>query len=189
MKAFVKNNWYWILVCAVLISLLISDHYKSNITKHDTATYKTVTTKKEAVEALQVPETIVKNFTKIKTVTRYIDKIKIDTIEIHYKDSIPCVFERSGELKTKEYTFTYKSNQNGFSVNNMQLHDSLLIVTGTKQKWFLGKETNTIDISHTNKYILSDQVQHVEVVKKKAFYETTLFKVAVGFGIGVAVTK
>ena len=60
---------------------------------------------------------------------------------------------------------------------------------GTKRKWFLGKETNTIDISHTNKYISSDQIQHIEVVPKKPFYDTTLFKFTAGFILGVAVTK
>jgi len=189
MKDYIIKNWFILSMLLVFICISFSKCDNDKIQKHDTGKYKTVATKKESVEVLQVPETIVKKFTEIKTVTRYVDKIKIDTIQVHYKDSIPCVFERSGEIKTKEYVFTYKSNQNGFSVNNMQLHDSLLIVTGTKRKWFLGKETNTIDISHTNKYISSDQVQHIEVVKKKKFYDTTLFKFAVGFGLGVAVSK
>lgn len=189
MKDYIVKNWFLISVIIILICFCFAKCSNDKIQKHDTPGYKTVTTKKEAVQTLQVPETIVKKFTEIKTVTRYVDKIKIDTIKVHYNDSIPCVFERTGELKTPEYTFTYKSNQNGFNVNNMQLHDSLLIVTGTKRKWFLGREINTIDISHTNKYILSDQVQHIEVVKKKPFYDTTLFKIAIGFGIGVAVSK
>jgi hypothetical protein len=71
----------------------------------------------------------------------------------------------------------------------MRIEDSLLIVTGTKRKWFLGKETNTIDISHTNKYISSGQVQHIEVVQKKQWHDTNLFKFGVGFILGVAVTK
>lgn len=189
MKDFIKQNWYWIGIIIVLISALFSRCNNDKITKHDSPEYKTVTTKKEAVQALQVPETIVKKFTEIKTVTRYVDKIRIDTIKVPYKDTVPYIFERSGELKTPEYTFTYQSDQKGFTINNMQLHDSLLIVTGTKRKWFLGKETNTIDISHTNKYISSDQVQHIEVVPRKAFYDTTLFKFGVGFIAGVLVTK
>lgn len=189
MKEFIKQNWYWIGIIIVLISALFSRCQKDVITKHDTPQYKTVTSKKEAVEGLKVPDTIVKKFTEIKTVTRYIDRIKIDTITIRYKDTIQCVFERSGAINEKEYSLTYQSNQNGLNISNLQLHDSLLIVTGTKRKWFLGKEINTIDISHTNKYISSDKTQHIEVVPKKPFYDTTLFKFGVGFILGVAVTK
>jgi len=189
MKEFIKQNWYWIGIIIVLISALFSRFQNDAITKHDTPTYKTVTTKKESVQELKVPDTIVKKFTEIKTVTRYVDRIKIDTITIRYKDTIPCVFERSGTINEKEYSLTYQSNQNGLNLSNLQLHDSLLIVTGTKRKWFLGRETNTIDISHNNKYISSDQIQHIEVVPKKPFYDSTLFKFGVGFILGVAVTK
>lgn len=189
MKEFIKSNWAWLGIIIVLVCALISRCSNDRITKHDTPTHKTVTTKKEAVQSALIPDTIVKKFTEIKTVTRYVDRIKIDTITIRYKDTIPCVFERSGAINEKEYSLTYQSNQNGLQLYNMRIEDSLLIVTGTKRKWFLGKETNTIDISHTNKYISSDQVQHIEVVPKKPFYDSTLFKFGVGFILGVAVTK
>lgn len=189
MKDYIIKNWFLLSVIIIIVCTLFAKCNNEKITKQDTPEYKTVTSKKEAVQALHVPETIVKKFTEIKTVTRYQDRIKIDTIVVRYKDTVSCVFERSGELKTPEYTFVYKVNHKGFKIDNMQLHDSLLIVTGTKRKWFLGKETNTIDVSHTNKYISSDKIQHFEIVKNKPFYETTLFKFAVGFGIGVAVTK
>lgn len=189
MKEFIKSNWAWLGIVIFLLAVILNRCNNDEITKKDTPISKTVTSKKEAVEQAKIPDTIVKKFTEIKTVTRYVDKVKIDTVVIRYKDSVPCVFERSGELKTNEYTFTYQINQNGFKIDNFQLHDSLLIVTGTKRKWFLGKETNTIDISHTNKYISSEQVQHVEVVKKKAFYDTTLFKFGAGLILGVAITK
>lgn len=189
MKEFIKSNWAWLGIIIVLVSALFSRCNNDLIDSKDTPEYKTVTTKKEAIQSASIPDTIVKKFTEIKTVTRYVDQIKIDTITIRYKDTVPCVFEHSGAINEKEYSLTYQSNQNGLNVYNMQLHDSLLIVTGTKRKWFLGKETNTIDISHTNKYISSDQVQHIEIVPKKKFYDTTLFKFGFGFVLGVAVTK
>lgn len=189
MKDFIKSNWAWIGLCIVFLSGWISTCSNKNVTKQDTAIYKTVTTKKEAVQVANIPETIVKKFTEIKTVTRYVDRIRIDTIQVRYKDTVPCVFERSGAINEKEYSLTYQTNQNGLKLYNMQIEDSLLIVTGTKRKWFLGKETNTIDISHTNKYISSDQVQHIEVFPKKEWYDTNLFKFGVGFILGVAVTK
>jgi len=189
MKQFIKDNWYWIGIVIVLISLLFSKCSNEKITKKDTAVYKTVTSKKEAIQEASIPDTIVKKFTEIKTVTRYVDRIKIDTITIRYKDTVPCVFERSVAINEKEYSLTYQTNQNGLNIANLELHDSLLVITGTKRKWFLGKEINTIDISHTNKYISSDQVQHIEVVKKKPFYDTTLFKIGTGLILGVVIMK
>lgn len=189
MKYLLKQNWYWIGIIIVLISALISRCNKDVEVKKGTSEYKTVISTKEAINESKIPDTIVQKFTEIKTVTRYVDKIKIDTVVIKYKDTVPCVFERSGSINEKEYSLTYQSNQNGLNISNLQLHDSLLIVTGTKRKWFLGKETNTIDISHTNKYISSNEIQHIEVVKKKPFYDSTLFKFGIGFVLGVAVTK
>lgn len=185
MKQFIKDNWYWIGIIIVLISLLTSRCSNDNIQKKDTVIFRTVTSKKE----LPIHDTIIKKFVKIKTVTKYVDRVVIDTMHVRYKDSIPCVFDRSGELKTKEYSFIYKSNQNGFTVNNFDIKDSLTIVTGTKRKWLLGKQTNTIDIYHSNKYVKSDSIQYFEVVQKKKFYETTLFKVGIGFIAGVAIMK
>lgn len=189
MKDFIKQNWYWIGIIIFCWSIIIKQNINKNATKHDTPTVKTVTTKKEAVQSAKIPDTVVKKFTEIKTVTRYVDRIKIDTITIRYKDTVPCVFERSGAIKEKEYSLTYQSNQNGLNLSNLEIKDSLLVVTGTKRKWFLGKETNTIDISHSNKYIKSDSILHIEVVKKKKFHETTLFKFGIGFILGVAVSK
>lgn len=189
MKEFIKQNWYWIGIIIVLISALFSRCNNNRIDDKDIPQYKTVTSKKEAIQSASIPDTIVKKLTEIKTVTRYVDRIKIDTITIRYKDTIPCVFERSGAINEKEYSLTYQSNQNGLQLHNMRIEDSLLIVTGTKRKWFLGEKTNTIDISHTNKYISSDKIQHIEVVPKKEWYDTTLFKFGAGFVLGVAITK
>jgi hypothetical protein len=189
MKDFIKQNWYWIGIIIVLFSALFTRCNNDKATKKDSKQYTTVSTKKEALEVMQVPETIVKKFTEIKTITKFKDIIKIDTIKIVYKDSIPCSFERTGELKTKEYSFTYESNNKGFKVSNLDIQDSLVIVTGIKRKWFLGKQTNTIDISHSNKYISSQGVRHVEIKEDKKFYETTLFKFGLGLVLGIAIAK
>jgi len=189
MKDFIKQNWYWIGIIIVLISALASRCTNDKATKKDTKQFTTVSTKKEALEKLQVPETIVKKFTQIKEITKFRERIRIDTIQIAYKDSINCNFERSGEIKTKEYTFAYQSNNKGFKIDNLEISDSLIIISGTKKKWFLGSQYNTIDIYHSNKYISNENIRHVEIKEKKKFYETTLFKVGAGFIFGVAITR
>lgn len=189
MKDFLKTNWAWIGIIIILLCALASRCTNDNITKHDTKEYKTVATKKEAIEAVKLPETIVKKFTQIKTITKYVDRIKIDTVVVHYKDSVPYVFERVGEIKTKEYEFAYESNNKGLKVSNLTFNDSLIIVTGNKRKWLFGEKVNTIDISHSNKYVNSKEVQHIEVRTKKEFYDTTLFKFGIGFIFGVVIMK
>ena len=147
---------------------------------------------KQAIELIGKTEAVKQltdKFTKVKSITKYVNKIQIDTISVVYKDSIKCDFERIGELKTKEYSFDYKSNNKGFTVANFHIEDSLIHVTGIKKKWFWGRETNTIDISNFNKYISSEDVLHVEIQPKKRFYETTLFKVGIGVLAGTLITR
>jgi len=189
MIEFLKKNIVWITIILVLLSFLAKSCHNENIIKNDSVVYKTVNTKKEAVDEMQVPDTVVKTFTKIKTITKFVEKIKVDTIKITYKDTIESYFEINGGIDTKEYSFDYKSTEKGLKLYNVNFNDSITLITGTKRKWFLGKQTNTIDIIHSNKYVNSGEVKHIEVQPKKKFYETTLFKIAVGFGAGVIIAK
>lgn len=132
---------------------------------------------------------LAKKFVKIKTFTKYRTNTEIDTISIVYKDSIPCNFERVGSLFTNEYNLAYKSNQKGVQITEMAIPDTVLIATGYKRKWFLGQKILTLDITHSNKFIMSDQVQNYEVKEKKKFWQTDLFKFGAGLIIGVAITK
>lgn len=188
-KEFIKKNWIWIILVLILLAMFLNSYQNNNIIKNDTVKYKTVQTKKEAVQEMQVPDTITKTFTKIKTITKYVEKVKVDTIEIVYRDTVEVEFERIGSVNTKEYSFDYKSNNKGLKVSNFTLEDSVTVITGQKRKWFLGKAENTIDVYHSNKYISSENIKHVDVTPKKRFYETTLFKFAVGFGTGVLIAK
>lgn len=123
-------------------------------------------------------------FSKVKTITKVITETKLDTIRLIYKDTIPCVFKRKGELITNEYHIDYTSTQKEFTIDYLSIPDSLTIVTGLKRKWFLGKETQTIDVIHSNKYINNGKLNYYEVVQPKKWYQTTLFKVGVGVLLG-----
>lgn len=126
---------------------------------------------------------IAKKFTNVKAVTKVITETKLDTIRLTYKDSVPCRFERIGELITKDYHIDYKSTQKGIVISYLSIPDSVTIVTGIKRNWLFGKTTSTIDISHSNKFVNNGKVDYYEVKQNKKFYQTTLFK----FGIGVLV--
>lgn len=137
----------------------------------------------------KVEKELLNKFSKPKTFTKYITNTKFDTITITYKDSVPCKFERDGALFTKEYNLAYKSNQKGITITELAIPDSVLIATGYKRKWFLGKKTLTMDITHSNKFVQSDQVQHFEIQEKKKFYQTDLFKIGIGLIGGYLIAK
>jgi hypothetical protein len=142
------------------------------------------TNKKHAIEIIGKTETVKQltdKFTIVKSITKYVDKVRIDTVNVIYNDSVPCVFEKTGSVVNTEYSLNYKSNQKGIDISDLVLeNDTVTIVNGIKKKWFWGKETLTIDIANSNKLVKLGELQHVEIQPKKRFYETTLFKVGVG---------
>jgi len=120
-------------------------------------------------------------FSKVKSVTKYVTNTKFDTIKLTYKDSIPCNFEKVGSDFKEWYHIAYKSNQKGVEITELSIPDSIIIVTGDKRKWFLGKRTSTLDITHANPFVQTQSIQHIEVKEKNKWYNSTIFKIGVGF--------
>lgn len=128
-------------------------------------------------------------FSQVKSITKYVTNTKFDTINIVYKDSVPCNFERIGSDFKQWYQLGYKSNQKGVVITDLFIPDSVIIVTGDKRKWFWGKRTSVTDITHANPFVNTDDVQHIEVVNPTKWYDSTIFKIAVGFLGGVFLLK
>lgn len=120
-------------------------------------------------------------FSKVHSVTKYVTNTKFDTIKLTYKDSIPCNFERVGSDLKKWYHIAYKSNQKGVEITELSIPDSVIVVTGDKRKWFWGKRTTTTDITHANPFVETQSIQHIEVKEKNKWYNSTIFKIGVGF--------
>ena len=128
-------------------------------------------------------------FSKVTVLTKFVNVTRIDSINVLYKDSIPCVFEKTGDIVDKNYSLAYKSNQLGLVISKLEIPDSLVIVTGIKRKWFLGKTTTSIDITHSNPLVKSSDLQNFELKDKKMFYETKFFNIGVGFIAGFLLMK
>jgi len=120
-------------------------------------------------------------FSNIKSVTRYVTNTKFDTIKLVYNDSVPCNFERIGSDYKEWYHIAYKSNQIGVEITELSIPDSVIIVTGNKRKWFWGKSTSTMDITHANPFVETELVQRIEVVQPRKWYDSTVFKIGIGF--------
>lgn len=132
---------------------------------------------------------LVNKFSNVKSVTKYVTNTKFDTIKLVYNDSIPCEFERIGSDMKEWYHIAYKSNQKGVEITELSIPDSVIVVTGDKRKWFWGKRTSVTDITHANPFVQTESVQHIEVVKPAKWYDSTIFKIGLGFIGGIFLVK
>jgi hypothetical protein len=159
------------------------------VTSVETLSYSNSQLKNSIVMKDKKVKELTNKFSKVQSLTKYVTNTKFDTIELRYKDTVPCVFERKDKVVKEWYNIAYKSNQKGIEITELSIPDSVIVVTGIKRKWFLGKQTQTTDITHANPFVQTNNVQHIEVVTQKKWYDTFLFKVGLGFIGGVLITK
>lgn len=133
--------------------------------------------------------TLAKNFNNLHSVTKYNTVTVIDTITMHYRDSLPCVFKREGRVKNNWYSFTYTSDQKGFKIDSLLLPNSTSVIIGTKRKWFLGKETLTTEVTHTNPYVATTQLTSAEVLHAAPLYKKWYIWLGIGLAGGVLLAK
>lgn len=114
---------------------------------------------------------LTKEFSKVNNIVKYKTIIQLDTIRIAYKDTVPCIFERSGELKADWYSFSYKSNQKGIQIDSLKTWTTSTIITGFKRKWLLGKQTAVTDITISNPHITVTEIKASEIVVPKPWYK------------------
>jgi hypothetical protein len=136
-----------------------------------------------------IAKEMAKKFSKVNTVTKLVTETRIDTIQLVYRDSIPFQFDRVGRLHNNDYTIAYTSTQRGITIDYLSIPDSLTILTGTKRNWAFGKSIQTIDVSHSNKFINNGKIEHYQVVQNKNFFQTTFFKVGAGILIGAIIIR
>jgi len=133
--------------------------------------------------------TLRKEFSKVKAIVQIRTITKIDTVSVPFDVFVPCDFERSGKHLKQWYQFDYTVNQNGLTFTDFTIPNKQISITGFKRKWFLGKQTYTTDITNSNPFINTVEVQTVQVVVPKRFYDTRLFNIGVGFVGGVLISK
>lgn len=209
MKEFLKKSWAWIVYIMVLASVVITKTFNEKVQDQNVAALQSkvenyklkdgamVSSNKslqfenaQLKEALNAKEKEMANkFNDVKTVTEIVEKIKFDTIRLTYKDTVPCQFRRVGVVKNKSYSLNYITTQKGVKLSNLEVPDTITVVTGMKRKWFLGKETNTIDVSHSNEFVKVKDIKYIENKPKKKWYDTNAFKIGIGFVAGAVLIR
>jgi len=170
-----------------------TNHYENEIGTI-TATKKVLQLeKKDLKELVYAQDTTLnklrKDFAKVNAITQAKTITIIDSIPVPFEVRVPCDFERKGKHLDKWLQFDYAVNQDGFNISDFIMLNKQTAITGFKRKWFLGKQTYTTDITNTNPHIKITEVQTIQVVVPKRFYDTRLFNIVVGFLGGALLMK
>ena len=129
-------------------------------------------------------------FSKIKYVTVVKEVIKIDSVKVPFEVQIPCEFERLGKYDTdSHFKFNYALNQSGFSIYDITIPNEQTIITGLKRKWVFGKQTLHTDITNTNPYIHTKEIQTIVVPVKVEWYNNKFVWFGLGAVGGIMIAK
>lgn len=159
---------------------------------------QTASMKTLRLEKKQLQETIKKDkelllvskpFSKVESVVKYNTITHIDTVHIHYPDTLPCIFERIGKKMNKWYSFNYKSDQKGFEIDSLVTNTETTVITGLKRKWLLGEQILTTDISNSNPHITVTSLKAAELVVPEPWYKKWYFWLAIGAAGGVFIAR
>ena len=153
MKKYIIQNWVLIAICVILAGWLISkienekvlsgklDTFNVQLESYKLKDGKIVNTAK-TVTYEKVPEKteLTKKFSEVKTIIKIQERLRVDTIRVVYRDSIPCDFDIKGNIVDKDYSVDYSSSNKGLSLYNLKVVDTIEIVTGVKKNGFLVKK-------------------------------------------------
>ncbi len=168
-------------------------HYK-NALGSQTATVKTLQLSQsnlnsQLLEKDPALKSLSKEFSKIKSVIKYRAITRIDTIKIRYQDTVSCIFERSGKVKNMNYSFTYDVTQKGMEIDSVCIPASVTLLTGTKRKWFMGKEYVTTDITNSNPLVSIQTIQSAEITICQPWYKKWYLWLGAGIAGGIFIAK
>ena len=148
-------------------------------------TEKELRKEKENNEDLKIA---IQKFKKTIAVIQSRQEVKIDTILVPFKDTIPCVFERFNTITDKYYQFDLKVNQIGSIVSNFELTpNKQTFVIGEKRENFLSNSELRVDITNSNKLFNQTNVKPIVIIYQKSWYEKPQVTIPIGFILGIIV--
>lgn len=103
---------------------------------------------------------------------------------------VPCKFEkRNGAYFGEWFEFGYNVTKDSLEIEPFSTWTDVKRVDGVKKKWFLGRATPTSDFSFTNPFVTASEVKVIVVPYKVPIYDTRLFNIGVGVGLGYLLFK
>lgn len=129
-------------------------------------------------------------FKKVQYITVVKEVIKIDSVKVPFEVQIPREFERLGKYDTdSHFRFNYVLNQTGFSIYDITIPNEQTVITGLKRKWIFGKQTLHTDITNSNPYIHTKEIQTIVVPVKVEWYNNKLVWFGLGAVGGIMIAK
>lgn len=127
-------------------------------------------------------------FKKTIAVIQSKQEVKIDTVLIQFKDTVPCVFERFNTINDKYYRFDLKVNQIGSIVSNFELTpNKQTFVIGEKKENFFSNSELRVDITNSNKLFNQSEIKPIVIIYQKSWYEKPQITVPIGFVLGLLI--
>jgi hypothetical protein len=205
-KSLIADIWKWIVIL-ILVTMLFSKCKNEQTLKgslqvanSETTHFKnklgTITAEREVLklDKKQLQEQVINKdqalkklaseFSEVKAIVKTKVEVKFDTIKKVFEVKVPCDFERFGTIEKEWYSLDYKINQNGLEIPQFKTWSDITAITGFKKKWFWGKKTYTTNVTASNPNITIPEIQVYEKHLPVKWYETTLFKVGIGFAAG-----
>jgi hypothetical protein len=201
MKQWIKTHWLSLAIIFSLFYISVSTQRNLNVEKRKNidlemsvqnyklkdGTLVSTTIVKEVTEK-EIKEVIKKSSKQTKLLSKKFKEVKelsashqvaeIDTIKVIFTDTISKIKE--GEKIGIGYSFNYRVSPEDLSIYNLKIPDTITRISGVKTKWFLGRETHTIDVIHSNPNIITYGSNSFELKPKKPWYKTNLFFYSVG---------
>src|SRR5690606_16256520 len=111
---------------------------------------------------------LIKKFRSVDAAGNITTITKIDTIPIPYEVPIPCKFHRDWEKKTDFYSISGISDQNGITINDLTVPNTLSFVIGKNKKGWFNSEY-VIEAVNSNPHVktLGLDSYSVKVPKKR----------------------
>ncbi len=103
---------------------------------------------------------------------------------------VPCKFiPRNGAYFGEWFEFGYNVEKDSLTIEPLSTWTDVKQVNGVKKKWFLGRATPTTDYSFTNPFVTASEVKVIVVPYKVPVYDTRLFNIGIGVGLGYLLFK
>lgn len=133
---------------------------------------------------------LMSEFKEVRNAVKIQEVVRIDSVFVPYEFDIDCEFKRFGKYDTdSHFKFDYSLNKTGFSLSNIEIPNTQTIITGTKRNWIFGKQYLTTDITNSNDYIKTKEVQSVVIPVSVEWYNNKWLYLGLGLSAGVLIAK
>ena len=129
-----------------------------------------------------------KNFKRPITIIETKQEVRIDTVLVPYKDTIPFIFNRFEKKVDKYYSLNITSNQRGNTISDLTLTpNKQTIIVGDKRSSIFKDTELRVDITNSNKYFNQKNIKPIVIVYKKVWFEKPLVTIPIGIVLGLLI--